>query len=301
MMTDLLRAHRIAGFSRRAAVLLLAAVSGAVGTAAKADTLNGGVLIPWNPNVLYGTPNYIPGLYYWNNNSGDGNQANIGWCLIGGVQCGMQNPPGRIPFYTAPSGSSAPADMYFSSAGQTLQLTLDATVTNQKNGGSGADFFGYYLTDSSGMQISNPVILFNSSQALGSTLLLSGLSSGQNYAFFIDNIQGYGTNAPQTTYSFYMNPAANASSGAMPADSMQHFAVFQNGSTFYLGTVDGDACAGMYNVNNSPCILASVFDYNDMVVQISPVAPEPASAGLFALGIAVAGVLARRRIAGNLR
>ncbi|SRR5579884_1364909 len=292
MLTNLRRSLRFAVFSCHCVLFLFVAAFTPVATVAKGDTLYGGVPINWDPNSLYPGSSYIPGLYYWNNDSGDGGQANIGWCLIGGGQCNMQNPPGRIPFYTA-AGPSAPASLYFSSTGQGLRLTLDAVVTNQKNGGSGEDFFGYYSTDVSGNHVGSPVILFNSNQPLGSTMFLSTFSAGQNYAFFLENIQGYGTGAQQTTYSFYMNSAANSSTGSMPADNMQHFAAFQNGSTFYLGAVDGDACAGTFTVNNSPCIPASAFDYNDMVVQISPdpdPEPEPATAALFALGAICAGI-----------
>jgi hypothetical protein len=212
----------------------------------------------------------------------------------------MQNAPGRVPFY-ASSNLTAPTDMYFSSAGQPMQATLDLALTSQKNGGSGADFFGYYLTDATGAQISTPAILLNSSDALGSTVLLPSLSAGQNYAFFIENIQGYGTSTPQTTYSFYMNSSANSSTGSMPADSLQHFSIFQAGNAFYLGAVDGDACAGIFTINNSPCIPSSQFDYNDMVVQVSPAAPEPVSAMLSGLGMLVLGLAVRRRFSTLLR
>jgi hypothetical protein len=300
MMTKLLRVSRLARFGRQAAILVAIAALGAVSTPAKADTLNGGIPVTWNPNFLYNNSSYIPGLYYWNNDSGDGHTANIGWCLVGSSQCGMQNPPGHIPFY-ATALDTAPTDLYFSSSGQSLQLTLDLTLTTQKNGGSGTDFFGYYLTDAAGTPTSAPVVLFNSSQSLGSTAFLSTLTAGQNYAFFIENIQGYGTNAPQTDYTFYMNSGKNASTGSMPADNIQHFAIFQIGSTFYIGSTDGDACAGPFTVSNSPCIPASEFDYNDMVVQVSPVTPEPASIGLVALGIIALAVIARRGVSAALR
>jgi len=262
---------------------------------AHADTLNGGISTNWDPNYLYDGSSYSPGLYYWNNNSGDGPQDNIGWCLVGGSACAMKNAPGHIPFYGT-SGLTAPANLYFSSTdGERMQVTLDLTLTNQKNGGSGLDFFGYYLTDPAGMQINSPTILFNTDQALGSTALLPALTAGASYAFFIENVQGYGTNAQQTNYSYYMNSSDNSANGSMPADALQHFAVFQTGTTFYIGSMGANACAGSFTVYNSPCIAASQFDYNDMVVQLSPVIPEPIPAGLFTLGFACIGIIARCR------
>lgn len=294
MLTKLLRLCRMLCFSCRTLSCLLMTGPVALVTA-HADTINGAVSINWNPNYLYGGSSYVPGLYYWNNNSGDGPQANIGWCLVGGSECGMKNAPGHIPFYGT-SSLTAPTNLFFSStAGQPMQVTLDLTMTNQKNGGSGLDFFGYYLTNQTGTQINSPTILFNSNQALGSTAILSGLSAGESYAFFIENVQGYGTNAQQTTYTYYMNSSDNSANGSMPADALQHLAVFQTGTTFYIGSVDGDACAGSFTVYNSPCIAASQFDYNDMVVQLSPAVPEPIPSGLFALGIAVLGIAARLR------
>jgi hypothetical protein len=279
-----------------------------VGAPATADTLSGAVLINWNPNYLYGGPSYVPGLYYWNNDSGDGTDANVGWCLVGSGQCAMKNAPGRISFYATPS-LTAPTDMYFTSAGHAMQLTLDLSLTAEKGGG-GMDFFGYYLTDSTGAQIGNPTIVFNSNQASGATALLPSLSPGQNYGFFIENIQGYGTSSQQTDYSFYMNSSANSSTGFMPAGNLQHFAIFQYGATYYLGTVDAAACSGSFTVDNSPCISSSQFDYNDMVVQLSSVVgqaevghadPVPEPAGLLPLGIIVVALAVRRRFAAALR
>lgn len=296
-MTKLLRHCRMLCLSYRTLSCLL--ITGPVAlVTAHADTLNGAISINWNPNYLYGGSSYIPGLYYWNNNSGDGTEDNIGWCLVGGSECNMKNAPGHIPFYGT-SSLATPANLYFSSTnGQRMQVTLDLTLTNQKNSGSGLDFFGYYLTDSAGTQINSPTILFNTNQALGSTALLPALIAGESYAFFIENIQGYGTSAQQTTYTYYMNSSDNTADGSMSADTLQHFAVFQTGTTFYIGSVDGDSCTGSFTVYNSPCIAASQFDYNDMVVQLSPAtaAPEPIPAGLFALGIVALGMAARRRL-----
>ena len=306
-MTRLLQARSALRFPRRSAWFLICAMA-IVSAPATADTLNGAVLVNWNPNYLYGGPSYVPGLYYWNNDSGDGTNANVGWCLVGSGQCAMKNAPGHISFYATPS-LTAPADMYFTSTGQAIQLTLDLSLTAEKGSG-GLDFFGYYLTDSTGTQIGNPTVVFNSNQASGTTALLASLSPGQNYGFFIENIQGYGTTAQQTSYSFYMNSSDNSSTGFMAAGNLQHFAIFQNGATYYLGTVDATACSGSFTVDNSPCISSSQFDYNDMVVQLSsvvhqpevgPANPVPEPAGLLPLGIIVVALAIRRRFAAGLR
>ncbi|HZS52983.1 MAG TPA: PEP-CTERM sorting domain-containing protein [Bryobacteraceae bacterium] len=277
------------------------------GVSARADTLNGAVLINWNPNFLYGGPSYVPGLYYWNNDSGDGTKANIGWCLVGSSQCTLQNTPGRISFYATPF-LTAPTNMYFTSSGQALQLTLDLSLTDEKGSGSGTDFFGYYLTDGTGIKISNSTIIFNSNQAVGTTAVLPSLPAGQNYGFFIENIQGYGTSPQQTTYDFYMNSSANSATGYMPTDQLQHFSIFQNGATYYLGTVDAASCSANFTVTSSPCISSSQFDYNDMVVQVSNLTsrsdvvtavPEPG--GLVVAGIILVALAGRRRFSTALR
>lgn len=258
-----------------------------------ADTLTGGQLTAWNPNYLYDYQSYVPGLYYWNNNSGDGPRANIGWCMIGGGQCGMPSPPGSIPFYSV--SFTAPSTFYFTSTGQPATLTLRSSVTDQIGVGNPYDVLGYYLADQNGNPIQgSSQALFTSNDPTGTNSTLT-LAAGQRYGFYIENIQG--PNSPfQTTYWYSMDASANVASGSMPADPIQHFAVFQTGNDYYLGANDADACLNSFQPGTSPCVSANQFDYNDMIVQLNTGTPEPASFALLSSGLLLIGVLARKPI-----
>ena len=165
--------------------------------AAQPDTLTGGQITAWNPNYLNGYPSYVPGLYYWNNSSGDGSQSNIGWCMIGGGTCGMAKAPGPIPFYSV--SFTAPSTFYFTSSGLPENLTLRSSVTDQKGVGSPYDVFGYYLANPKGTPLpGSSQVLFSSNDPIGTNSTLN-ISAGQQYGFFIENIQGPNT-PDQTTY-----------------------------------------------------------------------------------------------------
>lgn len=274
-------------------LLICCVLLGAGVSSLKSDTLNGASPTAWDPNRLFDTPGYVPSLYYWNNYSGDGPQANIGWCLIGSSQCGMQNPPGDLPYYSA--SGNAPSDMYFTSTGGHNTTTLELTLTSQKGGPNGVDFFGYYLTNANGTVITNPTALFTANNAVGSSIDLPSVPVGDNYGFFIENIQGFGT-INQTEYIYYMDSAANTTSGSMPADNLQHFAIFSSdGINYYIGASDPDACQGSYQPGTSPCVPASDFDYNDIVVELTPTTvPEPASDVMLMAGFLGLAVWIRR-------
>ena len=275
--------------------LRYAAVCVLMGAALRADTVTGGRITSLNPNYLDGYGAYVPGLFYWNNDSGDGAKANIGWCLIGGGQCGMPQAPGLLPFYS--TSFTAPSTFYFTSSGNSATAVLRASVTDQKGVGNAYDLFGYYLTDSTGAPIAGTAqTMFTSNDPAGANYILN-IVAGQTYAFFIENIQGPQTPF-QTTYWYGMNASFNLASGSMPADPIQHFSVFQQASesNYYIGADDADACLNGFQPGITPCVPANQFDYNDMVVQLQTGTPEPAPVALVGGGYLLLAAFLRRRL-----
>jgi len=272
-----------------------------VPVAARSDTLNGlaGRWQSWDASQLTGGAQNL-GFPYWNNLSGDGPNANIGWCLIGGGSCDAGGIPlGAVPYYGTATGGSV-SNLYFTSSGESVTFGLKLTLTNANGGANGLDVFGYYLTNSTGTAILSRTPLFTASSTIGSQVVLP-FPANQNYGFYIENIAGLGT-PDETDYFFYTNSSANSANGSMPADTLQHFAIFQvlAGTNYVLGTVDGNACQPpLFTGMNSPCVPATEFDYNDIVVSLQfgsgnqTSTPEPVSAGL--VGVALLGVICLSR------
>jgi hypothetical protein len=268
-----------------------------------ADSLNGnGSMQNWNPSSLVVDSN-SPGIGtpYWNNTSGDGSKENVGWCLAGGGNCTMPaGTPGNIPYYG--NGSSSASMMYFTSSGSPLTLTLQTLLTTQTTTAGGYDIFGYYIANGSGSAASASLVpVFNSTtDKVGSTAVIAGLTPGENYGFYIENIQGSGTQYA-TNYVYFMDSASNTANGSMPADSVQHFAAFTSGNgTYFLGDVDGDACQGSFQPGTSPCVPQNEFDYNNLIVEVNGSGgantPEPASLLLMGGGLCLLGVgMCRKR------
>ena len=281
--------------------LLLAALLTFGALTATGDTLNGagGDWETWSAGQLYSSSGQTPGTPYWNNKSGDGAAGNIGWCLTGNGICNMASQPGTLPYYGSTGGGSLPT-MYFTSSGELTSTALRVTLTDAIGGPRGIDVFGYYLTNAAGTAVINPMPIFSSSDPSGTSFTLPVLPGGQNFGFYIENVQGQGT-PEETDYIFFMNAASNtASRELMPVDGFQHFVIFQQAPEHYfIGTVDGDACQPPYNGINSPCVPADEFDFNDMVVELTTAplksSPEPASGALVCGGLVLAAAWVRRR------
>ena len=250
-----------------------------------ADTLigTGGAWQTWSTSQLYGQTGATPGGPYWNNDSGDGTLGNVGYCMAGGGICTVPSTPGVIPYYGTNSGGAI-SDMYFTSAGSPLTITLQSINTNNKNAGT-YDVFGWYVGTTGAGAVLNPLLNTNAG-SVGTTATLSALTAGQNYGFYIENVLGGGT-ASETDYYFFM-------SGQTGDPNEQHFAIFQAGTnSFEIGDVDSTSCEANTTFRCNP---ASDFDYNDVVVSVAPAAPEPATAGLLAASLLGLAILGRRRI-----
>jgi len=285
-------------------VVIALALSAGSMTVANADSLAGSGTWQsgWSSSTLAvdgSSPNL--GTPYWNNNSGDGPKANVGWCLAGGGSCTMPaGTPGTLPYFGNGSGSAAL--MYFNSTGSSVTATLQTVLTTQTNVANGYDVFGYYVATGDGAAGAGVTLkpLFSSlTDTAGMTATLTGLTAGENYGFYIENIKGVGS-PYETDYLYMMDSGANTANGSMPADGLQHFAAFQgsNGS-YFLGDVDGDACQNAFTPNNSPCVPSSQFDYNNLIVELTPGSgsntPEPASLALIGGGLVMLGTMIRRR------
>jgi len=280
MMKQIQRNHRIARIDRQILnhqipggillkiknFILTAAIGGLVSISACADTLNGnGSWQTWSPTVL-NTPTTGP---YWNGNSGDGPEYNIGWCLTGTGNCKISNPPGALAYYG--NGNAAASNVSFTNSGVAQQVSLAGLFSNQ-NGvrPNGTNYFGWY-TDNGGVVTLNP--LLNSTEAVGSYATFAPTGT---YGFYEENVQ-----SPNTSYTanyFWFTDTSldyTSGPGAPATDGGQHFSIFGSAgsSTYYLGLED------------TP-FATSDLDYNDMVIKLEP-APEPSSLMLLAGGVCV--------------
>jgi hypothetical protein len=260
------------------------------GVAAHADTLNGdnGSWQHWNAATLGTAAGPTYGGPFWNNKSGQGAAANIGWCLVGGGNCSIANPPGALPFFATGNLAAVPT-MSFSSDGSAVDVSLAGVFTTQTTPAIGIDYFGYYLLDSSGKVTFPPKQLLSASDALNTAASFS-VAPNTKYGFYLENVQGQGTSV-ETDYWFFMDSTQDTTNRNISLTPFQHVAVFQSGAAdYYLGIEDCISSA------NNSCDQ----DYNDMIIKVSVASvPEPASAifggiGLFSIGLVLGWKLSRR-------
>ena len=242
----------------------------------KADTLvgPGGAFQPWTAAVLgpANAPTYTGTTHtgpYWNNFSGDGPTANIGWCLVGGTsECVIASPPGAIAYYGTSTGSAV-ANMNFVSNGSAVTVSLLAQLTNQlgTTQNPGYNVFGWYAINANGTIGATTQLWSSKNDAIGQSATFTPGPAGTNYGLYLENIQGNG----QADYFWFMNSSQDYSAGPdkNPADTNQHFAVFSGvPGQFFLGVDDSN------NGNQ---------DFNNMVIELVN-APEPGTFALFGLG-----------------
>lgn len=251
------------------------------GAIAQADSVTGdGSWQTWSTANLFQGSSPTPGTPYWNNGSGDGSRYNIGWCLAGGGNCKIANPPGNLPYF-GPSVGGSPASMEFHNKGYAITATLEAAITNS----GPLDTFGWYAINADG-SIGSLAPLFSASKSAG-TMPKTFVPSNA-YGFYIEQDQGVPGDPFSSQYFFFMDSALNAVTGfPNPSDDLQHFGVFNSTagstSTYYIGAVDTRACG---TGGSGTCNPVATFDYNDFVVKLDTVnTPEPGSLGLFACSL----------------
>jgi hypothetical protein len=237
------------------------------------DTLvgPGGAFQPWTASILgpASAPTYTsasnPGPY-WNNFSGDGPTANIGWCLAGGGGCVIASPPGAIAYYGTSTGAAV-QNMAFVSNGMAVTVSLLGQLTNQLGtaANSGYNVFGWYTIGPGGTINATP--LWNSkTDTVGQFASFTPGPAGTQYGLFLENIQGAGTSAV-ADYFWFMNSASDYGAGtASPVDSLQHFVVFKD--------LSGQSYIGIDDTNKGDQ------DFNNMIIKLVDV-PEPRTFALF--------------------
>lgn len=203
---------------------------------------------------------------YWNNLSWDGANKNVGFCLTGSSNCGVNPAPGALPYLGQANGKSF-TDFYFNSNGGMVTATFDAQIA----GDAQYDELGWYNVQ----KPSQFGVLFSGVTAAGAT---ANFTPSAEYGLFLYN----GASGIKDTF-------LSQSSSALSSDQgYQHFAVFDAGaSDFFVGAED------LPSSNTD-------FDYNDMLVELSsssPVTatPEPGAVALVATGLIGLGMFKFRR------
>lgn len=259
------------------ASFVAAAVFTVTALPANADTLNGvgGTWTTWQQmSTLVSASSGGP---YWNNPSGDGSEYNIGWCLAGGGNCTIPNAPGNLPFFA--DGNSAINNMWFTTGGSSVTVSLKGVFTSQSSPASGIDYLGYYTLDPNTGNITSSTRLLNAGEPIATNVLFT-VGPNTSYGFYLENVQGQGL-SDETDYWFYMNSTKDQISNGTTPVASQHFAVFNDLNSLYLGIEDG--------------IGVPDGDYNDLIVQVTST-PEPATTALAAIGLLAFAILFRAKL-----
>lgn len=204
------------------------------------------------------------GTPYWDGNSWDGANKNIGNCLLGNGGCTTQlaPAPGAIPYWGSSTGGADPNFFFNHPSGGPNVASLKVEIAGNAN----INQFGWFAFDR------------NSGVVLSSTVLFNGAAGGGASATF----------SPTLDYGFYFvgsngQKYYTLSSKNTQDANQQHFAVFDGGSgVYYMGIED-------LNFGSSDK------DFNDMIIRVSTATDTPEPATMVLLSTGMAGIAAWRK------
>jgi len=233
-------------------------------TSAFADMLIGSSGSDWQNWGLSDLNNN--GTPYWDRSSWDGSNKNIGHCLTSNT-CGSYSvPPGTIPYWGMSNGTADPSFYFAGIPNSNDSFTLILELA----GYSSSNIFGWYEIDPNTGQKTGP-----------NNNIFSGLdSAGASKTISVSQYYGFFFQIPQTRRTYYTQSQYNSD-----GSREQHFSIFQNGNTFWMGMED------LYFCNTDK-------DYNDMILryatpEAAPV-PEPSTFFLMGAGLLGVGLLRKR-------
>jgi hypothetical protein len=231
-----------------------------ISTSAFADMIIGSSNSGWQSWGLSNLNNN--GNPYWDHASWDGTYKNIGYCLTSN-NCGPYSaPPGTIPYWGMNDGSADPNFYFLGNPSSNDDFTLMLELA----GYSSTNIFGWYEIDpNTGQKTGNNHPIFSGPDSAGT---VKAITVSQYYGFFFQ--------VPQTGKTYYTQSQYNSDHARE-----QHFSIFKDSNTFWMGMED------LYFCNTDK-------DYNDMILRdITPV-PEPSTFLLIGAGFIGVGLLRKR-------